>query len=198
MSPARSRAPASARNSFRIVGGSLRGRRVHFPPVAAVRPTPDRVRETLFNWLAAIIHDARCLDLFTGSGALGLEAASRGAGRVVLVDRDRRLAGALQSRIAELALDERATCLRADALDYLAQSGEDFDVVFLDPPFGQGWLARVLNRLPPRLAPGNRVYVESESALALELPAGWQSLREGRAGAVAYRLLNYQSTGESA
>lgn len=181
-----------ARNTFRIIGGRWRGRRVAFPPLEAVRPSPDRVRETLFNWLAPLIEGARCLDLFAGSGALGIEALSRGAAQVVFVDRERRLTDALRARAGELGFDDRVVCLHADAFDYLARAGERFDVVFLDPPFGEGLVSPVLGRLPPRLAPFNRVYAESAAAPDPALPAGWASLRRKQAGAVVYRLLAFE------
>lgn len=183
-----------ARNSFRIIGGRWRGRRVEFPPLEAVRPSPDRVRETLFNWLAPLIEGARCLDLFAGSGALGIEALSRGAAQVTFVDRERRLTEALRAHVDELGFSDRAPCAYGDALDYLARSGERFDVVFLDPPFGQGLLAPAFERLPARLAPFNRVYIESEPGLDTALPEGWMRLRRKQAGAVVYQLVSFEES----
>ena len=181
----------AGRNQLRIIGGEWRSRRLDFPDVEGLRPTPDRVRETLFNWLMPIIHGARCLDLFTGSGALGLEALSRGASSVVLLDRDPRVITTLRKHLQTLKA-EGATLIQQGALDYLQGESTRFDVVFLDPPFRQGLLQPALELLDTRgwLAPGARVYIEQESEQPLvELPAGWELLRELKAGQVACRLV---------
>ena len=178
------------RNELRIIGGEWRGRRVQFPPLPQLRPSPDRVRETLFNWLAPVIEGARCLDLFAGSGALGLEAASRGAAAVVLVDREPRVRAALGASIERLGgTGLEAVC--ADAFVYLTRAGEPFDIVFVDPPFGQGLLVRSCAALAAsaRLAAGARIYLECAAAEgAPELPPGWALLRSRRAGRVGYHL----------
>jgi 16S rRNA (guanine966-N2)-methyltransferase len=176
------------RNELRIIGGEWRGRRVQFPSLPGLRPSPDRVRETLFNWLAPVIEGARCLDLFAGSGALGLEAASRGAASVVLVDRDPRVCAALEASVARLGAAVEIVC--ADAFGWLARDRDSYDVVFVDPPFGEGlaWLACAHLAASGRLAAGARVYVECEAELAPELPAGWSLLRSRRAGRVGYHL----------
>src|SRR5262245_49744399 len=151
------------RNELRIIGGKWRGRRVQFPDLPELRPSPDRVRETLFNWLAPVIEGARCLDLFAGSGALGLEAASRGAASVVLVDRDPRVRAALEASVERLGGGVDIVC--DDAFAWLARGGGPFDVVFVDPPFGEGLANRTCAALATseRLAPGARIYVESEA-----------------------------------
>ncbi|ROR34236.1 16S rRNA (guanine(966)-N(2))-methyltransferase RsmD [Inmirania thermothiophila] len=175
----------------RIVGGCWRGRRLPVPSVPGLRPTPDRVRETLFNWLAPRIAGAACLDLFAGSGALGLEAASRGAARVVLVERDARLAQALRARLVELGA-EGVEVVRADVLRWLACTPPvPFDVVFVDPPYAARLQGPVLARLARGwVRPGGWVYVEQPRQEApAAAPPGWRVVREGRAGAVAFRLL---------
>ncbi|MGA7800791.1 MAG: 16S rRNA (guanine(966)-N(2))-methyltransferase RsmD [Gammaproteobacteria bacterium] len=180
----------SNRNQLRIIGGDWRGRRLAFPPVTGLRPTPDRVRETLFNWLAPVICGARCLDLFAGSGALGLEAASRGAAEVVLVDSDRRVAAVLRDHVNRLQATGVHVVL-SDALAFLDGPGQPFDVVFLDPPFGQGLLAPCVARLAAGgwLAANSHLYLEAERALAEPpLPAGWEIVRSKAAGQVGYHL----------
>ena len=125
------------RNSLRIIGGGWRGRRVHFPDSPGLRPTPDRVRETLFNWLQFSVAGTRCLDLFAGSGALGLEALSRGAREVVFVDEAAAVAQTLREELERLGGTAQApACVHASAARYLATPGEPFDLIFLDPPFG--------------------------------------------------------------
>jgi 16S rRNA (guanine966-N2)-methyltransferase len=180
---------SQGRNQVRIIGGLWRGRKIRFPAAAAIRPSADRVRETLFNWLAPIIRGARCLDLFAGSGVLGLESLSRGAARVVLVDRDPAVIRHLESLAGELA-PAAASVIRGDASAWLAGPPQPFDIVFLDPPFGSGLLPGLLYRLDRGwLASGAMVYVEcaaSEGPPAL--PAGWRMHRSGRAGDVGYYL----------
>ncbi len=193
----------SAARRVRIVGGRWKRTPLSVPDVEGLRPTPDRVRETLFNWLGQDLEGLDCLDLFAGTGALGLEAASRGAQRVLLVESDRRAASAIASVLERL--DARGvTLLRADALSAIADArdaGRRFDLVFLDPPFGHGWLERVLPLLPPVLAPGARVYVESDAALpdqALDdlMGTGWRVVRADRAGQVFYHLLRNANSEE--
>jgi 16S rRNA (guanine966-N2)-methyltransferase len=183
-SRAAGRAP-EARNRVRIVGGAWRSRLVRFPPSAELRPTPDRVRETLFNWLGQRLDGLSVLDLFAGSGALGFEALSRGAARAVLVERDRRVAAALKAAARELGA-AGAQVVQGDALAWLARSTERFDIVFVDPPYASDLAERALAMLAAHLAPGARVYVESAAALAPAAP--WHAVREGRAGAVRYAL----------
>ena len=179
---------------LRIIAGEWRGRRLRFPAGTSIRPTPDRVRETLFNWLGPAIRGARALDLFAGSGALGLEALSRGAAAAVFVDADPRSVAALRERCAEWGA-RAAEAHRADALDWLARPRgagvAPFDLVFLDPPFAAGLLAAACDRLESGgwLAPGARIYLESAAREPLPaLPSGWELLRSGVAGEVGYHL----------
>jgi len=176
----------SSKGRVRIIGGEHRGRRIAVADRPGLRPTPDRVRETLFNWLGQRLEGLACLDLFAGSGALGFEAASRGAARVVMVENDRIAFEGLR-KAKQLLRVSGLEVVFEDALKYLSRDGERFDVVFLDPPFGQNALAAALERLPARLSPGARVYVEAPEAV--ELPAPWRELRRARAGQVSYQLL---------
>ena len=174
------------RNRVRIVGGAWRSRLIRFPPRKDLRPTPDRVRETVFNWLGQDLTGRACLDLFAGSGALGFEAASRGARRVVMVEDDTVVyRSLLESRTALGA--ERVDVRRSDALEFLGSDEDAYDVVFLDPPFKAGLWPRLARLLPPRLAAGALVYYEG--AAPPELPPGWETHRQGRAGQVSYQLL---------
>jgi 16S rRNA (guanine966-N2)-methyltransferase len=173
------------RNRVRIIGGKWRSRLLKFPPAAQLRPTPDRVRETLFNWLGQRLDGLACLDLFAGSGALGFEALSRGAARAVMVEMDRDVAQALRENAK--ALDAAgAEIVQRDALDYLGKAKDEFDIAFIDAPYASGLASRAMGRLAPRLKPGARVYVESAEPLVLGPP--WTALREDRAGAVRYAL----------
>jgi 16S rRNA (guanine966-N2)-methyltransferase len=179
-------------NRVRIVGGELRGRGIEFPDAPGLRPSPDRVRETLFNWLQANVAGARCLDLFAGSGALGIEAASRGARGVVLVEQSHAVAGALHAAVARLGLSSRVRVVEADALAWLA-SGRPapFDIVFLDPPFASALLAPAIDTLEKGgwLADDALIYLERDGGVGdWPLPATWRLLRDKRAGQVAYAL----------
>ena len=184
----------SNKGKIRIIGGDWRGRRLEVAARSGLRPTPDRVRETLFNWLGQRLDGRVCLDLYAGSGALGFEAASRGAARVVMVEQD-RVAFAQLEKFRELVRAQQVELLRDDALAYLGRAGERFDVVFLDPPFRQNAAAAVLERLPPRLAAGARVYLEA--AEPLEAPVPWRELKRERAGQVSYQLLEWRSDDQS-
>jgi 16S rRNA (guanine966-N2)-methyltransferase len=173
-------------NRVRIIGGAWRSRYIRFAAHDELRPTPDRVRETLFNWLGQDLSGCVCLDLYAGSGALGYEAASRGARRVVMVERDGRIFDALERTRTALAAAS-VELVRADALEFLAGEGGRYDVVFLDPPFRNANWPRMLALLPPRLNPGAQVY--AESATPLEPPSGWEIRKKSRAGQVWYQLL---------
>ncbi len=177
------------RNSgVRIIAGTLRGSRLAVADAPGLRPTPDRVRETLFNWLTPVIAGARCLDLFAGSGALGIEALSRGAARVLFVERDARLAAALRAALQRLR-QPAGEVVQDDALTFLRGTVQPFDVVFLDPPYAAALWSEAAQVLAPWLAPQARVYVEWPAAWPPpELPAHWQTLRQARAGQVAYAL----------
>ncbi|MCU0973474.1 MAG: 16S rRNA (guanine(966)-N(2))-methyltransferase RsmD, partial [Burkholderiales bacterium] len=148
------RGPVGA-NRVRIIGGAWRRRFVHFPAVEGLRPSPDRVRETLFNWLGHDLTGLACLDLYAGSGALGFEAASRGAARVLMVERDRVVARALRENAARLAATQ-VEVVQADALAHLRHDTRMYDVVFLDPPFSEDLLPAVLPAVIDRLAAGAR------------------------------------------
>ena len=174
----------------RIVGGVWRSRMIGVPSRPGLRPTPDRVRETLFNWLGQDLAGLSCLDLFAGSGALGFEAASRGAQRVVMVESDQATIATLRASRAALGA-ERVEIVSSDAFAYLVAASERFDVVFLDPPFRQNALSAVLEALPPCLAPDARVYLEAASPLAVLEP--WREVRRKRAGQVSYQLLQWST-----
>ena len=176
----------SNKGKIRIIAGEYRGRRLSVPDRPGLRPTPDRVRETLFNWLGQSLDGLSCLDLFAGSGALGFEAASRGAARVVMVEQDRAAFQALQTSLESLKT-RQVELVFADAFAFLKRK-ETFDVVFLDPPFGQNALPTVFRLLQP--ATGMRVYVEAEEPFTAD--AGWGELKRARAGQVSYQLLEWR------
>lgn len=179
------------RNEFRIIAGQWRRRRLKFPELPGIRPSPDRVRETLFNWLRDALPGARCLDLFAGSGALGLEALSRGAARVQFVDWEARVIEALRAHLALLRA-EGGEVLQAEALAFLGGPARPFDIVFLDPPFDSPLLTESLVALDRGgwCSPRALIYMEYPRAapVALPLPAGWELIREGHAGRVGFAL----------
>lgn len=184
---ASTRRPSSApRSRLRLIGGTLRGRHIEFTEEPGLRPTPDRVRETLFNWLQPLVTGSHCLDLFAGSGALGFEAASRGARRVVMVECDTAAARALQANRDLLAADT-VEVVRADALEFIKHHRTGYDVVFLDPPFVDDCWPQLLALLPQCLKPGALVYCER--AEALDAVPGWDIVKTGRAGQVSHQLL---------
>ena len=175
-------------NRVRIIGGEWRSRLITFPDQQQLRPTPDRVRETLFNWLGQDLTGLRCLDLFAGSGALGFEAASRGAKEVLMVERERDAYAALEAN--RVALDaSQVKIVRADALDVLRGTAGVYDVIFLDPPFGTAAAVwdTLYELLPQRLAQDALIYRESGDKP--DTPAGWEIHKQGRAGQVNYQLL---------
>jgi len=194
--PTRRATAASLPGKVRIIGGRWRGRRIGVPSLPALRPSPDRVRETLFNWLQSVIGGARCLDLFAGTGALGIEALSRGASHVVFVDCEPMVARHLNDTVRQLEAEAMASVYVADAMRFLDGPVQGFDVVFLDPPFASDLLGRALSRLANGwLRPGGHVYAESSADAGLpELPPGWVVHRSGRAGQVGYHLLRPQPT----
>ncbi|MBL3525548.1 16S rRNA (guanine(966)-N(2))-methyltransferase [Serratia plymuthica] len=181
--------PQAAAGQIRIIGGQWRGRKLPVPNSPGLRPTTDRVRETLFNWLAPVIQGARCLDCFAGSGALGLEALSRYAGSATLLEFERPVAQQLEKNLA--LLQGKGTVVNTNTLSWLASNGQPFDVVFLDPPFRKGLLAETVTLLEQQgwLADEAWIYVEAEAeSAAADVPANWQLHREKVAGQVAYRL----------
>ncbi|MEJ2565372.1 MAG: 16S rRNA (guanine(966)-N(2))-methyltransferase RsmD [Gammaproteobacteria bacterium] len=181
-------------NRLRIIGGEWRGRKLSFPAVPELRPTPERVRETLFNWLRDIVPGARCLDLFAGSGALALEALSRGAEEVVMVDSHPAVVAQLREHLLQLKARHGRVVL-ADAELFLRGPSRPFDIVFLDPPFDCALLGPCAARLAAGgwLAATAWLYVESDRRTPLPpLPAAWKLLRHKEAGQVGYYLL--QST----
>ncbi|HEX7028961.1 MAG TPA: 16S rRNA (guanine(966)-N(2))-methyltransferase RsmD [Gammaproteobacteria bacterium] len=183
---------APRQNTFRIIGGTHRGRRFEFPGDLAVRPSPDRVRETLFNWLHAVIPGARCLDLFAGSGALGLEALSRGAAFAAFVDAAPRAVAAIREHLGVLREGGKARVDVADVNAFLrTPPSAPFDVVFLDPPYAMGLLEPACAALERNgwLALDARIYLECAAKEGLPpLPENWQVVREKRAGQVGYFL----------
>lgn len=183
---------------LRIIGGEWRGRKLRFPPIEDIRPTPDRVRETLFNWLMHDVRGAIVLDLFAGSGALGFEAASRGAAHVTMIERDPLAARALVEAASQLG-SERIVIRNEEALRFLDGAARPFDIVFLDPPFDSALLGAAASKLEQCgwLATESRIHVESSSKAPLAaLPPSWRLLREGRAGEVRYHLYASQKNRE--
>ena len=163
---------------------------LRFPDSEGLRPTPDRVRETLFNWLGQDLAGLSCLDLFAGSGALGFEAASRGAARVVMVENSAKVFAALDANARVLSTDGRLQIVRADAVKFassLPSAGSRFDVLFLDPPYKQGWIDRVTPLLAGLMADDGVLYVEAEQAL--DGMGEWRTVRSGRAGQVCFHLM---------
>ena len=170
----------------RIIGGQWRRRVLRFAPVPGLRPTPDRVRETLFNWLGQDLTGMRCLDLFAGSGALAFEALSRNAREVVLVESAAPARAALAAAAQMLGVGARFRVGGTDALQFLKIADAGFDLVFLDPPFNQGWQERLWPQVGELVSPLGKVYIESEAAFVP--PPGWRIWKSGRAGAVFYQL----------
>lgn len=177
-------------NRVRIIGGSHRRRWIEFPDVEGLRPTPDRVRETLFNWLGQNLDGRRCLDLFAGSGALGFEASSRGAEAVVMVEKNRAAFRALQENSKKLACSNMALYCE-DGLEFVRREAGRYDVIFLDPPFQSDFLPSVLPLLPGRLAEEGLVYVESGEPFKPD--ETWEVVKHAKAGKVHYQLLHYRS-----
>ena len=182
---------SGGRNSVRISAGTWRGRRVAFPDIPGLRPTPDRVRETLFNWLQSAVAGARCLDLFAGSGALGLEALSRGASELVFVEQAVAASRTLQEQLTRLGGQAKGRVVEMGAARFLRSPAQPFDIVFLDPPFGRGALAEYIPQLDAGqwLKTGALVYLENEKAEGVPpLPAHWELLKSKSAGEVGYHL----------
>jgi 16S rRNA (guanine966-N2)-methyltransferase len=184
----------SSKGRIRIIGGEYRSRLLRVATRPGLRPTPDRVRETLFNWLGQELDGLACLDLYAGSGALGFEAASRGASRVVMVETDRVALQALEASRTALGAAQ-VEIIGGSASAYLEHSRERFDVVFLDPPFRQNAVPGLLPQLSRLLNAGARVY--AESATPVPAPAKWRELRRARAGGVSYQLFEWDANDPS-
>lgn len=194
--PHRKRAMAHttrATNTLRIIGGQWRSRKLEFPDVEGLRPTPDRVRETLFNWLTPVIGGARCLDLFAGSGALGFEALSRGAAEVIMVENSALAARILRENLTKLNA-QGTQIVERDALDFLRQGRGDhapFDIVFIDPPYHQNLVNPCCAILDQAqwISAHAYLFIEAEASLQkFSLPAGFECTRSKQAGQVGYHL----------
>jgi len=181
---------SGSKNSVRIIGGLWRRRLLEFPDAADLRPTPDRVRETLFNWLGQDLTGLVCLDLFAGSGVLGFEAASRGAREVVLVESDAATVRMLHGS-REMLSASQVVISRADALEYLGADRRRYDLVFLDPPYRLNLLPRLLPLLGDHLAAGASVYLEAPEIPSL--PDGFEVFRQGKAGKVKALLIKWRN-----
>lgn len=180
-------------NKIKIIGGNWRSRQIEVLDAQGLRPTPNRVRETLFNWLQGDIFNAHCLDLFAGSGALSFEAASRGAKSVVQIENNAAACDVLKANSAKLGASQIQS-IQTDALIYLAKTPQTpFEIVFLDPPFGLNLVEQSCELLTKNnwLAPYAKIYIETETTLQLDLPENWRLLKDKKAGEVAYRLFEF-------
>ena len=181
----------SQNNQLRIIGGSWRGRKLHFPNVEGLRPTGDRIRETLFNWLAPELQGARCLDLFAGSGVLGLEALSRGAEASTLVERDAKATSQLRDNL-DILKANNGKVIQDDVLKFLHQPNahEPYHIVFIDPPFALNVWQAVIDALEKGdwLADDATIYIEAGREAIFHVPANWQLHRDKQSGQVSYRL----------
>jgi len=181
-------------NQVRIIGGQWRGRKISFPNSEGLRPTSDRIRETLFNWLMGHIVGARCCDFFAGSGALGFEALSRGASWVSFIENNNAVISELRAT-AKLFNTQACEFFQEDALNYLTRSTDVFDIIFLDPPFHKAYLADCLKLLSTAqcLHEDTLIYVEAEYDLSIDLgPLSLNLLKQKKAGKVFYHLLKLQ------
>jgi len=180
-------------NQIRIIGGEHRGRKLSFPDSEGLRPTTDRVRETLFNWLQAYVPGAICLDLFAGTGMLGFEALSRGADKLIFIERELKVFQALMANLDLLKLANKTELNHVDALSYINDIPSDsIDIVFIDPPYGKGLVSECLKKLYDCqcLKSKGLVYLEQESQLGdPALPETWTILKNKQAGQVSYYLL---------
>ena len=184
-------ARASTSNRVRIIGGEWRSRLIEFPDAEGLRPTPDRVRETLFNWLGQDLTGLRCLDLYAGAGALGFEALSRHAAHVTMIESSAPVHKALGANAERLGTGTRLRLHKGDALEFLRADSGQYDLVFLDPPYGSGLLARTWPILKLRLAANAWVYAENDNALNFD--PDWVVRKSGRAGSVHYYLLEQRT-----
>lgn len=182
-------------NTVRINAGTWRSRLIKFPDAEGLRPTPERVRQTLFNWLGQDLSGLRCLDLFAGTGVMGFEALSRGATAVTMVEKASAACAALHAN-KTLLKATAANIVQQDALQFLAQNRQAYQLIFLDPPYHKDWLAQVMPQLVSCLAADGWLYVEAEFALdaaqqgeSQPFLAGWQVIKQSKAGNVFYHLL---------
>ena len=177
-------------NTVRINAGEWRSRLIKFPDTAGLRPTPERVRQTVFNWLGQELTGQSCLDLFAGTGVMGFEALSRGASSITLVEKSMPAYKALLEN-KQLLKAEHAQVLLQDAQQFLVSNQQKFDLIFLDPPYNQQWLPKVLPLLASHLKADGFVYAEAEYVLDVdaEFAAGWQVVKQSKAGNVFYHLL---------
>ena len=173
----------------RIIAGKYRGRKLHFPDLPGLRPTSDRIRETVFNWLMHDIRDAAVLDAFAGSGALGFEAASRGAGHVVMIEHNKQAANGLKKQAAQMGIGEVEVFCH-DALSYLQETKQTFDLIFLDPPFDSQSLQPAIDMILDKqiINQGGLIYVETNAKTTFDFHT-LETLKEKKAGQVQYRLL---------
>lgn len=193
---ARTAKRAANQSTLRIIGGQWRGRKLAFTPAEGLRPTTDRVRETLFNWLAPLVNDARCLDLFAGSGALGLEALSRGARHCDFVDTSSAAMAQIKRHLQTLEADALGHCHLMTASAFLQASREAYDIVFIDPPFGRDLADPACAALEASgaVSTGGLIYLETPVRKPAPIvPSTWQVYREKVAGEVSYRL--FEQTG---
>ncbi|MBI4356710.1 MAG: 16S rRNA (guanine(966)-N(2))-methyltransferase RsmD [Gammaproteobacteria bacterium] len=188
--------PRAQYSTIRIIGGEWRGRKVIFRTLPTLRPTPDRVRETLFNWLSPVIAGSACLDLFAGSGILGLEALSRGAHHVSFVEQEKLTALSIREHLKKFRAEQKGTVFWEESLEWLKKTSEKFDIVFCDPPF-QSLLSKDFQivscfqqlQISSHLNPNALIYIESPKRLKdLPLPPDWQVYRDKTAGDVRYML----------
>ena len=181
----------SKSGKVRIIAGEWRSRLLPVTDVPGLRPTTDRVRETLFNWLQHSIVQARCLDLFAGTGALGFEAASRGAAEVLMIEQDRKAFTSLQQSV-DLLKTEKVKVIQADALSWLEETDQAFDIIFIDPPFGQNLVPEALEKLMRSscVKKGTLIYLEEKKQATEQLmPDSLEIIKQGKAGQVRYSLL---------
>jgi len=194
--PKSSKSNSSRQNNLskgvvRIIGGEMRGRKLHFSTVAGLRPTLDRIRETVFNWLARDIAESRCLDLFAGSGALGFEAISRGAAQLTMVEASSKVTRDLKAN-CQLLKANNIKVINLEAKKFLQTTEQQFDLVFLDPPFGKGLLDETIQLLEPKLNPNALIYIEQESSASPFIPGGNLSqIKLKKTGSFSYALYQY-------
>ena len=183
---------SSQKSQVRIIGGSMRGRKISFSAGEGLRPTLDRIRETLFNWLTANIQETDCLDLYAGSGALGIEAISRGAKSVTLVDASKQVTENLKENLKSLSI-ENAKVINQKAEQFLGSNQQLFDLVFLDPPFDKGMLDLILDQIKPHLSKHALIYVEQENASStIDFDAQWRIIKSKKTSRFCYSLIKLE------